>query len=171
MFNKLEETKKRYEFLTDEIVKPEVIANQNEWKKLVKERADIEEIVNKYAEYKEAEKNFEDCKAMMSDDDADIRELAKEEYDSFKTALDNVTEELKVLLIPKDPNDDKKRRHRNPRRRGRRRSRAFWCGTYAYVYALRRRETLESRGNIVKYDRTRRRKRSRVHGVWERRLQ
>ncbi len=56
MFNKLEETKKRYEFLTDEIVKPEVIANQNEWKKLVKERADIEEIVNKYAEYKEAEK-------------------------------------------------------------------------------------------------------------------
>ena len=44
MFNKLEETKKRYEFLTDEIVKPEVIANQNEWKKLVKERADIEEI-------------------------------------------------------------------------------------------------------------------------------
>lgn len=107
MFNKLEETKKRYEFLTDEIVKPEVIANQNEWKKLVKERADIEEIVNKYAEYKEAEKNFEDCKAMMGDDDADIRELAKEEYDSFKTALDNVTEELKVLLIPKDPNDDK----------------------------------------------------------------
>lgn len=107
MFNKLEETKKRYEFLTDEIVKPEVIANQNEWKKLVKERADIEEIVNKYAEYKETEKNFEDCKAMMSDDDADIRELAKEEYDSFKTALDNVTEELKVLLIPKDPNDDK----------------------------------------------------------------
>ena len=107
MFNKLEETKKRYEFLTDEIVKPEVIANQNEWKKLVKERADIEEIVNKYAEYKDAEKNFEDCKAMMSDDDADIRELAKEEYDSFKTALDNVTEELKVLLIPKDPNDDK----------------------------------------------------------------
>lgn len=107
MFNKLEETKKRYEFLTDEIVKPEIIANQNEWKKLVKERADIEEIVNKYAEYKEAEKNFEDCKVMMSDDDADIRELAKEEYDSFKTALDNVTEELKVLLIPKDPNDDK----------------------------------------------------------------
>lgn len=73
----------------------------------MKERADIEEIVNKYAEYKEAEKNFEDCKAMMSDDDADIRELAKEEYDSFKTALDNVIEELKVLLIPKDPNDDK----------------------------------------------------------------
>lgn len=107
MFNKLEETKKRYEFLTDEIVKPEVIANQNEWKKLVKERADIEEIVNKYAEYKAAEKNFEDCKVMMSDDDADIRELAKEEYDSFKTALDNVIEELKVLLIPKDPNDDK----------------------------------------------------------------
>ena len=107
MFNKLEETKKRYEFLTDEIVKPEVIANQNEWKKLVKERADIEEIVNKYAEYKDAEKNFEDCKSMMSDDDADIRELAKEEYDSFKTALDNVIEELKVLLIPKDPNDDK----------------------------------------------------------------
>lgn len=107
MFNKLEETKKRYEFLTDEIVKPEVIANQNEWKKLVKERADIEEIVNKYAEYKDAEKNFEDCKAMMRDDDADIRELAKEEYDSFKTALDNVIEELKVLLIPKDPNDDK----------------------------------------------------------------
>lgn len=58
MFNKLEETKKRYEFLTDEIVKPEVIANQNEWKKLVKERADIEEIVNKYAEYKEAEKTL-----------------------------------------------------------------------------------------------------------------
>ena len=47
MFEKLEETRKRYEFLTEEIIKPEVIANQNEWKKLVKERADIEEIVKK----------------------------------------------------------------------------------------------------------------------------
>ena len=106
MFEKLEETRKRYEFLTEEIIKPEVIANQNEWKKLVKERADIEEIVNKYAEYKTAEKNFAECKEML-DEDPETRELAKDEYENFRKTLDDVTEELKILLIPKDPNDDK----------------------------------------------------------------
>ncbi|MCI7583512.1 MAG: peptide chain release factor 1 [Christensenellaceae bacterium] len=107
MFEKLEETRKRYEFLTEEIIKPEVIANQNEWKKLVKERADIEEIVNKYAEYKTAGENFAECKEMLGDEDPEIRELAKDEYENFRKTLDDVTEELKILLIPKDPNDDK----------------------------------------------------------------
>ena len=107
MFQKLADIKNRFEFLTDEISKPEVIANQNEWKKLVKERSDYEEIVEKYDEYLVAEKHFNECKEMLSDADAELRELAKEEYDGFKEQLDTVTEELKILLIPKDPDDDK----------------------------------------------------------------
>lgn len=107
MFQKLQETKKRYRYLTEEIVKPEVIATQNEWKALCKERADIEDIVGKYDEYLVAEKNFDECKAMLEDDDAEMRELAKEEYEELKEILEKIVEELKVLLIPKDPNDNK----------------------------------------------------------------
>ncbi len=107
MFQRLDETKKRFDFLTEEIVKPEVIANQNEWKKLCKERADIEDIVAKYDEYSLAKRNFDECREMLEDEDADLRELAKDEYDTFKDEVERITEELKVLLIPKDPDDDK----------------------------------------------------------------
>ena len=108
MFDKLESVEKRYVELTEKISDPEIIANNNEWRKLVKEHSSIEDVVLKYREYKQAEKNMAEAKEMMeNEDDKELKELAEEEYYSSKEKLCKIEEELKILLIPKDPNDDK----------------------------------------------------------------
>ena len=105
MFDKLESVERRYVELTEKISGPEIIANNNEWKKLVKEHSSIEDIVLKYREYKETEKNMQEAKEMMEDEE--MKELAEQEYYDCKEKLTKIEEELKILLIPKDPNDDK----------------------------------------------------------------
>ena len=105
MFEKLELVEKRYDELNSQISDPKVIANTNEWRKLVKEHSSMEDVVQKYREYKEILNNMEEAKEML--DDPEMKELAEEEYYSSKDKLAKVEEELKVLLIPKDPNDDK----------------------------------------------------------------
>ncbi len=105
MFDKLEAVEKRYEELTKMISDPEVISDHAEWQKLMKEHSSIEEVVFKYREYKEALKHMEEAKEMM--EDKDLKELAEAEYYENKEKLPKIEEELKVLLIPKDPNDDK----------------------------------------------------------------
>ena len=105
MFQKLEDVEKRYEELNKLISDPEVISNQNEWKKLMKEHSDIEDIVFKFREYKQVQKTFEEAKEMMSD--PELKELAEIEMLEAKDRLPEIEDELKVLLIPKDPNDDK----------------------------------------------------------------
>ena len=105
MFQKLEDVEKRYEELNVKISDPEVISNQNEWKKLMKEHAEIADVVEKYREYKKVKQALEDAKAML--DDKELRELAELEMEEAKEKLPKIEEELKILLIPKDPNDDK----------------------------------------------------------------
>ena len=105
MFDKLENVEKRYEELNEKISDPEVIANQNEWKKLMKEHADIEEIVEKYREYKKVQNSIEDLKEML--EDKEMHDLAQAELDEARANLPKIEEELKLLLVPKDPNDDK----------------------------------------------------------------
>ncbi len=105
MFQKLEDVEKRYEELNTKISDPEIISNQNEWKKLMKEHAEITDIVEKYREYKKVKQNLEEAKAML--DDKELRELAEMEMEEAKEKLPKIEEELKILLIPKDPNDDK----------------------------------------------------------------
>ncbi len=105
MFQKLEDVEKRYEELNTKISDPEVISNQNEWKKLMKEHAEITDIVEKYREYKKVKQSLEDAKSML--DDKELRELAELEIEEAKEKLPHIEEELKILLIPKDPNDDK----------------------------------------------------------------
>ena len=105
MFEKLELVEKRYDELNSQISDPKVIANTNEWRKLVKEHSSMEDVVQKYREYKEILNNMNEAKEML--DDPEMKELAEEEYYSSKDKLATVEEELKVLLIPKDPNDDK----------------------------------------------------------------
>ena len=105
MFEKLELVEKRYDELNSQISDPEIIANTNEWRKLVKEHSSMEDVVQKYREYKEILNNMNEAKEML--DDPEMKELAEEEYYSSKEKLAKVEEELKVLLIPKDPNDDK----------------------------------------------------------------
>ena len=105
MIQKLEEVEKRYEELNKLISDPEVISNTNEWKKLMKEHSDLEDVVLKYREYKKTEKAYEDAKEMLSD--PELKELAEVEMEESKAKLPKIEEELKLLLIPKDPNDDK----------------------------------------------------------------
>ena len=104
MFDKLEAVEKRYEELTGLISDPEMIANQAEWKKLIKEHSSIEDIVAKYREYKKEVQRMKDAEEMM--EDKELKELAEVEYYEAKENLPKIEEELKMLLIPKDPNDD-----------------------------------------------------------------
>ena len=105
MFEKLEAVEKRYEELTKMIADPEVISNQSEWQKLMKEHASIEDVVAKFREYKKVKKAMEDAEELMQD--PDMKDLAEEEYYSSKEQLPKIEEELKLLLIPKDPDDDR----------------------------------------------------------------
>ena len=105
MFNKLKGVEERYEELTAEISKPEVIADQNTWKKLMKERADMEDIVNKYREYKQVRTDIDSAKELLND--KELHELAQMELVTGEEKLRVIEEELKALLLPKDPNDDK----------------------------------------------------------------
>lgn len=105
MFDKLESVEKRYEELNEKIADPEVIANQSEWQKLMKEHADIAEIVEKYREYKKTVSTIEELKELLND--KEMHDLAQMELDEAKEKLPLIEEELKLLLVPKDPNDDK----------------------------------------------------------------
>ena len=105
MFDKLEAVEERYVELTKMISDPEIIANQAEWQKLMKEHASMEDIVSKYREYKNVKKQMDEAKEMM--DDKELKELAEADYYDAKEKLPKIEEELKVLLIPKDPDDDK----------------------------------------------------------------
>ena len=105
MFENLEEIETKYEDLTKKISDPEVISNQEEWRKMMKEHSDIEPIVLKYRGYKLVKKNFEDSKEMLND--PDMKDLAEMEMLDAKDKLPVLESELKILLIPKDPDDDK----------------------------------------------------------------
>lgn len=105
MFDKLEAVEQRYEEVTKMISDPEVISNQSEWQKLMKEHASIEDIVLKYREYKKTKQSMQEAEEMMQD--KELKELAEMEYYEAKEKLPKIEEELKILLIPKDPDDDK----------------------------------------------------------------
>ena len=105
MFQKLEAVENRYEELNKKIADPEVIANTSEWTKFMKEQAEIEEVALKYKEYKQVQQSIEEAQEMLND--PEMKELAEEELYENKEKLPKIEEELKILLIPKDPDDDK----------------------------------------------------------------
>lgn len=105
MFQKLEGIEKKYDDLTQKISDPAIIAAQNEWKTYMKEHADLEPIVLKYREYKKVQSQLEEAKEMLSD--PELKDLAEIELLEAKEKLPKLEEELKILLIPKDPDDDK----------------------------------------------------------------
>ncbi len=107
MFEKLKLMKERFAYLTDEISKPEVIADRELWQKLVKEHSDLETVIEKYDEYLAAEKSFEEAKELLSSGDDELKELAKAEFEEYKEKTEQLAGELKILLLPKDPNDGK----------------------------------------------------------------
>ena len=105
MFQKLEAVEKRYEELNKKIADPEIIARTSEWTGYMKEHAEIEEVVLKYKEYKKVLQQLNDAEAMLSD--PEMKELAEEDIKSAKEQIPKLEEELKILLIPKDPDDDR----------------------------------------------------------------
>ena len=109
MFQKLEAVEKRFEELTQKISDPEVIANQNEWREFMKEHAELEPIVQKYREYKKVQKQYDDAKEMIEDSstDKELKDLAEMEMMEAKEKLPQIEEEIKILLIPKDKDDEK----------------------------------------------------------------
>lgn len=105
MFERLSFIEQRFLELTEKVSDPEVIADQETWRKLCKERADIEPIVEKYQQYKAARQAISDATEMLSD--PEMKEMAEAEIEENKTLISAYEEELKILLLPKDPNDDK----------------------------------------------------------------
>ena len=107
MFDKLEFILEKYEELSMKVSDPDVINNQPLWQKYIKEIGEMEPIVNKYKEYRDAKSNLAEAKEMLESGDDELRELAKMEMAELEDKIPEMEDELKILLLPKDPNDDK----------------------------------------------------------------
>ena len=109
MFDKLEDLVKRLDEVMQELSEPDVVSDQNRFRNLMKEQNELAPIVEKYKEYKEAKQTIEDSVEMLEEEhDEEMRELLKEELSEAKKNVEQYEEELKVLLLPKFPNYDKK---------------------------------------------------------------
>jgi len=108
MFDKLEDLLIRFEEILSELNEPTVVNNQERFRKLMKEQNDLQPIVDAYTEYKKCKQSVEDSLAILEEEnDEEMRELAKEELNESKDRIGELEQELKILLLPKDPNDDK----------------------------------------------------------------
>ena len=108
MFDKLQVAENRYDEINHKLSDPSVIANQDEYRKLMKEHADLEELVAKYGEYKKLNTDISDAKEMLNDKlDKEFREMVQMELGEAQEKLVKVKKDLKILLLPKDPNDEK----------------------------------------------------------------
>ncbi len=108
MSNRLDELENKYNELSEKINTPAVISDQELWKQLMKEHSVITPIVEKYREYKKTFKAVEDAKELLyENNDEDFKQMVKDELRESQESLENIQNELKVLLLPKDPNDEK----------------------------------------------------------------
>jgi len=108
MYSKLEFVEKKYEEINKKLSEPDILADQEEWRKLMKEHSDLEEVVQKFREYKKISKDIKDAQELLQEKlDKDMKELAEAELDEAQEKIIKIEEELKFLLLPKDPNDDK----------------------------------------------------------------
>ena len=108
MFDKLEDLRIRLDEILNELQEPDVANVQNRFRKLMKEQNDLTPIVEAYNEYKECKQAIEDSLEMLEEEsDEEMRELAKEELNDNKKRVEELEQELKILLLPKDPNDEK----------------------------------------------------------------
>ena len=109
MFGKLDFILEKYEELSLKVSDPDVISNQTVWQKHIKEMGEMEPIVNKYREYKKASDDLEGAKELLAEagGDEDLKEMAKMEISELEDKIEVYSQELKILLIPKDPNDER----------------------------------------------------------------
>lgn len=108
MFDKLEDLADRLAAVLEELNDPDVVSDQKRFRSLMKEQNELTPIVEKYNEYRDAKQNIEESLEILEEEsDEEMRELAKEEMAESKAEVERLEEEIKILLIPKDPNDDK----------------------------------------------------------------
>ena len=108
MFDKLDDLLRRFEEIMNELAEPGVTDNQKHFRELMKEQSDLTPLVEAYKEYKKCGQDVEDSLAMLEEEsDEDMRDMLKEELSASKKRIEELENELKILLLPKDPNDDK----------------------------------------------------------------
>ncbi|MEZ3420788.1 MAG: peptide chain release factor 1 [Eubacterium sp.] len=109
MFDKLIEVEKRFEEVNEMVCRPEIVTDQEQYTKLMKEIKQLTPVVEKFREYKKAKETNEESRMMLDDGglDADFAEMVKEEFEQSKADIERIAEELKILLLPRDPNDDR----------------------------------------------------------------
>lgn len=108
MFDKLEAIVERFNEINEQLTKPEVVNDQNKYRKLMKEQSDLEPIVEAFEEYKKCKETIDESLMILDEEsDEDIKDLAKEEMNEAKERQAQLEDELKILLLPKDENDDK----------------------------------------------------------------
>ncbi len=109
MFGKLELTEKRFEEINKILCEQDIMLDQNKYKSLMKELKNLAPIIEKYREYKKENQNLNDSKEILSESSSDreLKEMAELEIESSKEKIEKISEELKILLLPKDPNDDR----------------------------------------------------------------
>ncbi len=104
---KLDQIEKRYEELTRQLGEPGVLNDGEQYRKAAKARSELEEIVEAYREWKRTSRELEDARAMLGEQDAELRAMAEQEVGRLEPELEAIEERIKVLLLPKDPNDEK----------------------------------------------------------------
>ncbi len=108
MIDKLQGIKQRFEFLSEKLAAPDALEDRDAWRDMVKERASLEEIVVAFDEYSTVQLSLENCKAMLNDHlDNEMKELVHFEIEELETKLEELDNRLHILLLPKDPNDDR----------------------------------------------------------------
>jgi peptide chain release factor 1 len=107
MFDRLEQLEARYEDLGSQLALPEITNDHEKYQKIAKQHRDLETVVNKFRDYKQVKTGIADAESMMDESDPDLRAMAAEELAQLEERLPKIEEELKVLLLPKDPNDEK----------------------------------------------------------------
>ncbi|MDD4844826.1 MAG: PCRF domain-containing protein, partial [Anaerotignum sp.] len=108
MFDRLAEIESKYMDLADQVNDPDIIANQSEWRKLMKEYSDMTPVVEAYQEYTKVKAAIEEGLELLNEKlEDEFRELVKEEFSQNKERLEELKREITILLLPKDPNDDK----------------------------------------------------------------
>ena len=109
MFDKLTEVEKRFEEVNELVCKPEIVSDLEQYTRLMKELKQLTPVVEKFREYKKALSSNEECRAMLDEGgmDSDFAEMVKEEFEQSKEDIERISNELKILLLPRDPNDSK----------------------------------------------------------------
>lgn len=108
MFGRLEEMEQKYEEISKKLSDPQIVNNQTEFRKMMKEHSDMNPIVEKYRELKKTQETIDDALSILNENnDEELKQMAKEDLSENRNKLETLQSELKILLLPKDPNDDK----------------------------------------------------------------